>query len=232
VTDPIRRPLAVLFDCDGVLADTEALHDRIMAEEIGALGWTMTPEESSARFRGFAWEAIAPQVEQRLGAGSVPADFLRNLIARVMDALETETVPVPGALDAVAAIQAAGIAVAVASNSSRAELATKLRQLGLTEAMRGRTFSVNDVDRPKPAPDMYRAAAAACGAAPQDCVVVEDSVAGARAGIAAGCRVLGYAHATPAAELAAVGAEPFTRMADLPALLGLPGMTEPAAHRA
>jgi HAD superfamily hydrolase (TIGR01509 family) len=215
------RPAAVLFDCDGVLADTEALHDRLLAEEITSLGWEITPEESSRRFRGHAWEAIAPVIEQRLGPGSVPPDFLRSLITRVVRGLEEETEPVPGALAAIEAIRAAGIPVAVASNSSRAELATKMRRLGLAEVMRGRTFSVNDVDRPKPAPDMYRAAAAACEADPHRCVVVEDSVAGARAGIAAGCRVLGFAHSTPAAALAAVGAEPFTDMRQLPGLLGI-----------
>jgi HAD superfamily hydrolase (TIGR01509 family) len=139
----------------------------------------------------------------------------------VLHALEAETIPVAGSQAAIAAIQAAGIPVAVASNSGASELATKLRRLGLAEAFRGRAFSVDDVDRAKPAPDMYRAAAAACGVDPHFCVVVEDSVAGARAGIAAGCRVLGFAHATPAAALAAVGAEPFDDMRDLPALLGL-----------
>jgi HAD superfamily hydrolase (TIGR01509 family) len=227
MTHPSPRPAAVLFDCDGVLADTEALHDRIMAEEITALGWAITAEEGSKRFRGLAWEAIGPQVEQRLGPGSVPADFLPNLIARVVRALEEEAVPMPGALDAVAAIVAAGVPVACASNSSRSELATKLRRLGLADTFRGRTFSVNDVARPKPAPDMYRAAAAACGADPHHCVVVEDSVAGARAGIAAGCRVLGFTSSTSAEALRAVGAEPFDAMRDLPALLGL---TEPAAR--
>ncbi|HEV7265514.1 MAG TPA: HAD family phosphatase [Falsiroseomonas sp.] len=223
MSPPIRglRPAAVLFDCDGVLADTEALHDRIMAEEVSRLGWEITPEEGARRFRGFAWEAIAPQIEQRLGPGSVPARFLPDLIARVVRALEHETEPVPGVLDALEAIRAAGIAMAVASNSSRAELATKLRRLGLAELFRERVFSVNDVARPKPFPDMYYAAAAACDADPHLCVVVEDSVAGARAGIAAGCRVLGYAASTPAEALASVGAEPFTCMADLPVLLGL-----------
>jgi HAD superfamily hydrolase (TIGR01509 family) len=215
------RPQAVLFDCDGVLADTEALHDRIMAEEITRLGWAITAEEGARRFRGLAWEAIGPQVEQRLGPGSVPAEFLPQLIARVVRALEEEVVPVPGVLAALEAIEAAGIPVAVASNSSRAELATKLRRLGLVETFRGRSFSVNDVERPKPAPDMYRAAAAACGADPHGCAVVEDSVAGARAGIAAGCRVLGFAHEGSAAALQAVGAEPFFAMRDLPGLLGL-----------
>jgi HAD superfamily hydrolase (TIGR01509 family) len=221
-TRPTAVPKAVLFDCDGVLADTEALHDRIMAEEISRLGWEITPEDGARLFRGLAWEAIGPQVEQRLGPGSVPADFLPQLIARVVRALEEEAQPVHGVLAALETIVAAGIPVAVASNSSRPELATKLRRLGLTETFRGRTFSVNDVERPKPAPDMYRAAAAACGADPHDCVVVEDSIAGARAGIAAGCRVLGFAHEGSAAALSAAGAEPFFAMADLPGLLGLP----------
>jgi HAD superfamily hydrolase (TIGR01509 family) len=215
------RPAAVLFDCDGVLADTEALHDRIMAEEVSRLGWEITPEEGARRFRGYAWEAIAPQIEQRLGPGSVPARFLPDLIARVVRALEEEAEPIPGVLEALAAIRAAGIPVAVASNSSRPELATKLRRLGLAETFRDRVFSVDDVERPKPFPDMYRAAAAACDADPHACVVVEDSVAGARAGIAAGCRVLGYAAGAPAERLAALGAETFTRMSELPGLLGL-----------
>ena len=227
---PPAIPAAVLFDCDGVLADTEALHDRIIAEEVTALGWEMAPEDAAKRFRGLSWEAIQPIIEARLGPGSVHATFHHDLIRRVLHALETDTIPMAGATAAIAAIQAAGVPVAVASNSSRPELATKLRRLGLTEVFRGRSFSVNDVENPKPAPDMYRAAAAACGADPHHCVVIEDSVAGARAGIAAGCRVLGFAHATPAAALAAVGAEPFTSMDELPALLGLAahGLTPPA----
>jgi HAD superfamily hydrolase (TIGR01509 family) len=218
----ILRPAAVLFDCDGVLADTEALHDRLIAEEIATLGWAVTPAEVARRFRGLAWEAIAPQIEARLGPGSVPAEFLGGLIRRVLHGLETEAVAIPGAPAAVQAVVAAGIPVAVASNSSRAELATKLRRLGLAEAFRGRVFSVQDVDRPKPAPDMYRAAAASCAADPHRCVVVEDSVAGARAGLAAGCRVLGLAHGPEAAAaLASIGAETFADMAELPRLLGL-----------
>jgi HAD superfamily hydrolase (TIGR01509 family) len=216
------KPAAVLFDCDGVLADTEALHDRIMAEEIAALGWSMTPAESARRFRGYAWEAIAPQVEAHLGRGSVPADFLPKLIARVVRALEAETEPVPGVLGALAAIAGAGLPVAVASNSSRLELATKLRRLGLARTFDGRAFSVDDVANPKPAPDMYLAAAAACGADPRHCVVVEDSPAGTRAGIAAGCRVIGFAHDEAAARALRVeGAVVFGDMAALPALLGL-----------
>jgi HAD superfamily hydrolase (TIGR01509 family) len=215
------RPRAVLFDCDGVLADSEGLHNRILAEEISALGWEMTAGEAERRFIGLSWAATVPLVEARLGLGSVPADFLDALIARVIRGLREELSPMPGALAAIEAIRAAGIPVAVASNSSGAELSTKMTRLGLAETFRGRAFSTDDVDRPKPAPDMYRAAAASCGADPHRCVVVEDSLAGARAGIAAGCRVLGFAHSTPAASFAAIGAEPFSSMAELPERLDL-----------
>jgi HAD superfamily hydrolase (TIGR01509 family) len=222
-----KPPAAVLFDCDGVLADTEAMHNRIMAEEISALGWEMDAATCERLFIGLSWEGILPKLHDRLGPDAVPPTFLEDLVRRVMHALNEEVVPIPGVLGALEAILAAGIPVAVASNSSRPELATKLRQMGLVETFRGRAFSRDDVDRPKPAPDMFRAAAEACGVSAHGCVVVEDSVTGARAGIAAGCRVLGYGHGAHQAALAAVGAEPFDDMRDLPALLGI---TEPVAR--
>lgn len=219
----VTPPAAVLFDCDGVLADTEAMHNRIMAEEITALGWPMDAHMAETLFIGLSWEGILPKLEERLGPDAVPASFLDDLVRRVMHALNEEVVPIPGVLGALEAIRAAGVPVAVASNSTRPELATKLRQMGLVEIFRGRAFSRDDVDRPKPAPDMFRAAAEACGVSAHACVVVEDSVTGARAGIAAGCRVLGYGHGAHKAALAAVGAEPFDDMRNLPALLGIIG---------
>ena len=220
-----KIPAAVLFDCDGVLADTEAMHNRIMAEEITALGWEMDAETCERLFIGLSWEGILPKLYERLGPDAVPATFLDDLVRRVMHALNEEVAPITGVLAALEAIVAAGVPVAVASNSSRPELATKLRQLKLVETFRGRAFSRDDVDRPKPAPDMYRAAAEACGVSPRDCVVVEDSVTGARAGLAAGCRVLGYGHGAQTAALAGLGAETFSNMRDLPALLGLRAAT-------
>lgn len=217
----MTRPRAVLFDCDGVLADSEAMHNRIVAEAVTALGWPMDAAEAERRFIGLSWTGIKPLIREKLGQDSVPEDFVPLIVAQVLAALRQDVVPIPGALEALRAIVAAGIPVAVASNSSRAELRIKLAGLGLTDIFHGRAFSYDDVARPKPAPDMYLAAAAACGADPTDCVVVEDSIAGSRAGREAGCRVLGFAHATDAAALAAVGAEPFGAMAELPGLLNL-----------
>lgn len=213
------RPAAVLFDCDGVLADTEVLASLIVAEDLTERGWPMTAEACNAIFLGRALPDMVPLIEARLGR--LPFDWQAQMADRLTWRMSREAVPIPGAVEAVLALQAAGLPIACASNSSRAELAGKLRRLGLEAAFAGRVFSYQDVAQPKPAPDIYLAAAAACGAAPRDCVVVEDSPTGIRAGLQAGCQVLAYAGAMEPALLAAMGAKPFHRMQDLPGLLGL-----------
>ena len=214
------RPAAVLFDCDGVLADSEGLVNGIVARDLSARGWPMTGAEAAERFLGMALPAMVPVIESRVGP--LPPDWGRALSARIaahmLDALE----PVPGAPAAVRAVAAAGIPVAVASNAGRDELRAKLARLELLGLFAGRVFSFEDVARPKPAPDIYLAAARSCGAAPGGCVVVEDSLLGVRAGVSAGCRVLGLARETDASVLAGAGAAPFASMAALPGLLGLP----------
>jgi HAD superfamily hydrolase (TIGR01509 family) len=215
----MTRPAAVLFDCDGVLADSEGLVNRLVAEAIGAQGWYMSAEQARETFLGMALPEMLPMIEAR--CGRLPGDWGEALTRRILVALTEEVEAIPGAPAAVAAASAAGLPLAVASNSTRGELRAKLARLGLARYFGERVFTFEDVPRPKPAPDMYLAAAAACGAAPADCVVVEDSLLGARAGIAAGCRVLGFTRETEAAVLAAVGARPFASMAELPALLGI-----------
>ncbi|WP_149538944.1 HAD family hydrolase [Siccirubricoccus phaeus] len=213
------RPAAVLFDCDGVLADSEGLVNRLVAAELTARGWRMSGEQARETFLGMALPDMMLVIEARVG--TLGPGWAEALSARIAGAMLTELEPIPGAPEAVRAVVAAGVPVAVASNSARLELAAKLRRLDLAAVFGTRVFSFEDVPRPKPAPDMYLAAAAACGAAPAACVVVEDSLLGARAGIAAGCRVLGFTRETDRAVLAAVGAEPFADMAALGELLGL-----------
>ncbi|MBP0465315.1 HAD family phosphatase [Roseomonas sp. PWR1] len=214
-------PRAVLFDCDGVLADSEMMVNALVAEQLTELGWPMSAAESRHTFLGMALPDMVPRIEARVGP--LPPGWAEEISALIAHEMTRRTPAVPGATEAVHAIAAAGIPVSVASNSGRVELAAKMRSLGLATVFAERVFSFEDVDRPKPWPDIYLAAAAACGAAPADCVVVEDSVPGVRAGRAAGCRVLGFARETPAGVLAAHGAEPFDDMAALPGLLGLPG---------
>jgi HAD superfamily hydrolase (TIGR01509 family) len=215
----MRRPAAVVFDCDGVLADSEHLINLILAEDLTARGWRISAGQARETFLGMAVPDMLPVIEARVGPlGPAWQEELGGLISR---RLALELRPVPGAMAAVAAVQAAGLPIACASNSGRMELRAKVAALGLEQAFAGRLFSYQDVPRPKPHPDIYRAAAAACGMRPEDCAVVEDSLLGARAGIAAGCRVLGYARETEPSVLAAVGAEPFDDMAALPLLLGI-----------
>jgi HAD superfamily hydrolase (TIGR01509 family) len=219
VSATLLRPAAVLFDCDGVLADSEMLVNAIVAEDLTARGWPVTTEQCKGIFLGRAIPDMVPVIEQQVGP--LPGAWAGELSALIARRMREHTPPMPGAAKAVQAVVAAGLPIACASNSGRDELAAKLAGLGLAPLFAGRVFSWQDVPRPKPAPDMYLAAAAACGADPRDCVVVEDSALGARAGVAAGCRVLGFAHETPAALLRQEGAEPFASMDDLPRLLGI-----------
>jgi HAD superfamily hydrolase (TIGR01509 family) len=214
-------PAAVLFDCDGVLADSEGLVNRVVAEDLTARGWRLSAGQCRETFLGMALPDMLPVIEARIGR--LPPGWGAALSARIAALLLQELEPVPGAPAAVQAVLAAGIPVAVASNSGRAELLAKLRRLALAEAFAGRAFSFEDVAAPKPAPDLYLAAARACGADPAGCVVVEDSLLGAQAGLAAGCRVLGLTHDTDASVFRALGATPFAGMAALPRLLGLEG---------
>ncbi|CAH0292029.1 HAD family phosphatase [Roseomonas sp. CECT 9278] len=215
----MTRPRAVLFDCDGVLADSEMLVNALVADQLTALGWPLTAAQSRETFLGMALPDMVPRIEARVGP--LPADWVEEISTLIAHEMTRRTPPMRGAVEAVRAVAAAGVPVAVASNSGRAELMAKMRSLGLAMVFADRVFSFEDVDRPKPWPDIYLAAAAACDAAPRDCVVVEDSVPGVRAGVAAGCRVLGFAHETPAGVLMAHGAEVFSDMSALPSLLGL-----------
>ena len=214
-----RPPAAVLFDCDGVLADSEGLVNGIVARDLSARGWSMTGAEAAEHFLGMALPAMVPMIEARIGR--LPPDWGQALSAHIAAHMLEALEPVPGAPAAVRAVVSAGIPAAVASNAGRGELAAKLARLGLADLFAGRVFSFEDVARPKPAPDIYLAAARSCSAAPGGCVVVEDSLIGVRAGVAAGCRVLGLARETDAAVLGAAGAAPFTSMEALPGLLGL-----------
>ena len=209
---------AVLFDCDGVLADTEMVVNQLVSAELSALGWVMNAEQARHEFLGMAWPDMRPRIEAR--TGPLPPGWEQGLSRRITLMLEEETMAIPGAIAALQHV-AARRPVAVASNSSRRELAMKMERLALTDIFGERRFSFEDVARPKPAPDIYLAAAQACGARAADCVVVEDSVTGVQAALAAGCRVLGFCRDTPAEALTAAGALPFDRMEALPGLLGL-----------
>jgi len=179
---------AVLFDCDGVLADSEGLANAIVAEELTALGWVLDGPAAQREFLGLSLPDMRPRIEARIG--SLPTGWEAAISRRIEQELEIAVLPVFGAEAALLAVAAAGLPMAVCSNSGRSELAMKIRVLGFARFFGDRVFSYQDVPRPKPAPDLYLRAAAVCGVPAAHCLVVEDSRAGIAAGLAAGCQVV------------------------------------------
>ncbi len=208
----------VIFDCDGVLVDSEPVANRVVAAELAVLGWKMTPAEADRRFLGMTLTDMLPVIEQRLGR-PVPPGWQDLLMQRLVEALEVQAEPVAGAPEALAGVSALGLPWRVASNSSHAEMRAKFTRLGLLSVVAGRVHSHRDVMRGKPAPDLFFAAAAAEGVAPAECVVIEDSLPGVRAAAAAGMDCLAYAPHSDGAVLRGSGAVPFHSMFDVPGLV-------------
>lgn len=214
-------PAAVLFDCDGVLVDTEVTSSRELSRSLGEIGVELTPDEVRLRFKGTALSTALTMCEELHGA-PVPEGWFDTFVARRLEAYRRGVDPIPGAIDAVKAVQAAGIPLAVVSQAARVKMAVTLPASGF-DAVLGDApiFSGDDVERGKPFPDLYLHAAKTLGVEPERCVVVEDSPTGATAARAAGMRVLGFAHDADPERMAATGAEVFYDLGDVPALLGL-----------
>jgi HAD superfamily hydrolase (TIGR01509 family) len=206
----------VIFDCDGVLVDSEPLSNRILAEDLTAIGLPTTTEESMRDFMGRSFAAGVVLIEERLGH-PVPPEFAAAYHARLFAAFEAELKPVPGV---VAVLDRLELPDCVASSGDHVRIRRALASAGLLERFEGRIFSAEDVEHGKPAPDLFLHAAAAMGFEPARCAVVEDSPAGVEAGRAAGMTVLAYAANGAGDELAAAGADAtFTDMRELPELL-------------
>ena len=216
-TVPLRM---VIFDCDGVLVDSEEISNRLVAEEVTALGWPMVTADATRLFMGNTVEAIEAQLRARLG--SVPDGWRARVMERIVHAMANEAEAIPGGIEALRAAGDMGLAWRVASNSSHPELRSKFGRLGLTDYVRGRVHSHTDVGIGKPAPDLFLHAAASEGVPPDECLVIEDSVAGATAARAAGMPCLGFDRFGDGwAALAAVGAAIFHDMRELPELFAL-----------
>jgi HAD superfamily hydrolase (TIGR01509 family) len=213
-------PLAlVIFDCDGVLIDSEPLCDRVVAAELTALGWPMTAEESGRMFIGMSFYDMCPVIEDRLGR-PLSTDWVALLVGKVAAAMSNEVEMMPGARDVLEATTTLGLRWTIASNSSHQEMQAKFGRTGLSDLVAGRLHSSDDVialgGRGKPAPDLFLAAAA--GVPSGACLVVEDSLHGVRAAAAAGMQCLGFSPHDDGLHLAAAGAIPFHDLALLPAL--------------
>jgi HAD superfamily hydrolase (TIGR01509 family) len=219
MTGLTRAPLRlVIFDCDGVLVDSEGPSNRVVAEEITALGWPMTTEESQALFVGRRLSDIPAMVEPKIGR-PVPSDWIEHLREKLIAMLAGEVEAMPGAHDVLLAVTDLGLPFRVASNSSHAEMAVKFERTGIAHLVQGLMHSARDVPRGKPAPDVFLAAAKAGGVPPEACLVVEDSVPGAMAARAAGMACVGLAPYGDDPALRAVGAVLVRSLDELPAIL-------------
>lgn len=181
-------PALVIFDCDGVLIDSEVLSQREEVACLAAHGFPVPPREVAARYLGISGAAMFADLEARFGR-KVPQALIDDLRDRIAAACEVELAAMPGIHELLDRLP---MPVCVASSSRPERLAHTLGLTGLHHRFAPNVFSASMVANGKPAPDLFLFAAAQMGAAPAACVVVEDSVAGVRAGVAAGMRVLGF----------------------------------------
>ena len=220
----------VIFDCDGVLVDSEPIANQVTADLLGAHGLVLSAAEAESHSKGLSDPAIVAKIRTDWGV-TLPPDFISRLETAVWAHLEVNLQPVAGVAQAVAAVVRSGSALCVASSSPRESTTRKLAITGLLPHFEDRLHSADQVPRGKPFPDVFLYAASMTGFAPEECVVVEDSVPGVQAGLAAGMRVLAYASMGGAEALQTAGGSAFTHMDELPALLGNQVASQPPRSR-
>jgi len=184
---------AVIFDCDGVLIDSETISHEVELEAFARLGLFVDVAAFKARIQGLTaagWGLALEELHVAQTGRSLPAGFAESMGREITRRVLADIRPIAGAVNAVRAVQAPK---AVASSSPRAELHGKIRGLGLWEDFGGHVHSGDDVRQGKPAPDIFLLAAGRLGVSADRCVVIEDSVNGVIAGRAAGMTVWGFA---------------------------------------
>ena len=215
---------AVLFDCDGVLVDSEGITNGVLRDMLEELGWSLTPQECMRIFVGKAVKDERALIESRTGQ-PLTEDWFVRFRERRNEGLVARVQAIPGAVEAVAAVSERYQGrIACCSGADRFKVELQLTKCGLMPFFEGRVFSGHEMPRSKPAPDVYLAAMDLHGVVAHRCAVVEDTITGVTAGIAAGATVFGYSppeagHDAPAALRAAGAARVFTDMAQLPLLL-------------
>ena len=216
---------ALLFDCDGVLVDSEAITNGVLCTMLNEAGWAISAQDCMEIFIGKTVRSEAARIQAHTGKPLTDA-WMAAFYKRRNVRLEAELQAIDGALDAVAAVHARlGGRIACASGADRYKVEMQLQKVGLAPYFAGRVFSGHEMPATKPAPDVYLAAAAALGVPPQRCLVVEDTVTGVTAGVAAGATVVGLCpspvgHGSPEALRTAGAVQVLAHLRELPALLG------------
>ena len=213
--------MLVIFDCDGVLVDSEPLANVSFSRALKAVGLDWSVEETMRRLMGRSLKSCLEICEAELGA-KLPDDFLERMQAITYQSFRDAPLqPVAGVREAIVVLQEAGLDTCVASSGSPEKMRFTLGLTGLWDLFEGRIYSASQVPRGKPFPDLFLHAAISMDVQPFDCVVVEDSVPGVQAARSAGMRALAYAgepYADPAG-LKRAGGEVFDAMQRLPGLV-------------
>jgi HAD superfamily hydrolase (TIGR01509 family) len=222
MTRPIlaHRPDAVVFDCDGVLVDSERLSNLVFAQVLTEAGLPTSYQDSVRLYLGRNTAECVAQVRQILGR-PLPIDAVGEYERRCAEAFREELDPVPGVIDLLDALVSAEVPRCVASSGTPDEIALRLELTKLGHYFGDRVYSAVMVPHGKPAPDLFRYAADRLGADPARCVLIEDSPAGVRGGKAAGMAVIGLASLVHPDRLVEAGADlVLTRLADaIPVIL-------------
>lgn len=210
----------VIFDCDGVLVDSELITNRVFARMLNELGITVTLEDMFEQFVGRSMPQCLEIITKMLGR-PLPQHFVDEYQTRSAAALRSELKAVPDIETVLTAIR---LPYCVASSGTHQKMQTTLGITGLLPQFRGKMYSVTEVAQSKPFPDVFLHAARQQGVVPAECAVIEDTPTGVRAGAAAGMTVFGYCALTPRQRLIEAGAHhTFERMRDLPGLLSAAG---------
>lgn len=202
-----KKPVVrgVIFDCDGVLVDTENLANRVLTDLLCEYGCDMTPAQSHQFFIGGTLAAVAPKMAESFGV-TLPDDWIKECYARTFKSFEKDLKPYPDLDPVLDLLDAKGIPMAIGSNGPHDKMDVSLGKVGLLDRFRGRICSAHDVQHAKPAPDVYLLAAEKIGIDITECVVIDDSISGVRAGVASGATTIGLVDLTSADALRGAGA--------------------------
>ena len=215
----------IIFDCDGVLVDSEPLTARVLAEAIRGLGLAMTDAEAAKVFLGCSLEMVVEIVEARLGRPA-EADFAESFLGRLHSEMRRDLAAIAGVREAIEKIQLHDRigGFCVASNGEAETVALSLEAVGLISFFSGQLYTASAAGRGKPHPDLFLHAAREMKFMPESCIVVEDSEHGVNAALAAGMRIFRYAPNAEVVEArdhrtSVAGAKIFTNMNQLPDLI-------------
>jgi HAD superfamily hydrolase (TIGR01509 family) len=212
-------PSLIIFDCDGVLVDSERISNGVLAAMLAEQGLAMGLAEARARFQGLVLAEVRARAEEMLGH-ALPDGWIDDFVARRAARFDAELQPVPGAGALVRSVLAAGVAACVASQGGLAKTARSLALTGLGELFpEAARFSAEQVAHGKPAPDLFLYAAERMGFAPGECTVVEDTPSGVTAARRAGMVVYGFSADSDERALRAAGARTVSSLTVLGPLL-------------